>query len=64
MGFIEPVIILGVMLGLYGATRALPWHVKRRLLWWLVAALLAFGALGAGYSLLRDGSLPAPPFED
>lgn len=64
MGFYEPVLILAVIGAIYLVTRALHWRAKRRLLWLLVAAILVVGALGAGTSLLRHGSLSLPAFSD
>jgi hypothetical protein len=61
MGLIEPLIVLGLLYGIYEVTRRLDHKTKQRYLWRAVALILAIGALGAAYQLLTKGTITAPP---
>lgn len=64
VGFYEPVVVLGLLLGVYAIALNLRYRTKQRILWWTVALILAIGAVGTLRELLLYGSLGAPPFQD
>ncbi len=61
MSLYVPIIILGLIYGLYEVTRRLNPRTKGRILWRLVTAVLVIGAVGAAYQLLTKGYISAPP---
>lgn len=57
MGFYEPVIVLGLLIGVYAVTQLLSQSTKRKFIWWSVALILAIGVVGVTRDLTRHGTL-------